>query len=64
MNELMPYLGWLFCGLVMGAAGGVGCTVLFAVWFSRRMQKKEQEDITNNSQGLQCDGAPPYYTPN
>ncbi len=62
MNELMSYLGWLLCGIVMGAVGGVGSMVLFAVWLSRRMKKKEQEDIMDNPQGSQ--GGLPYYTPN
>lgn len=59
MNELMPYLGWLLCGFVMGAVCGVGSTVLFAIWFSRRVKKKEREDIMNNPQDLQ-----PHYHPN
>ncbi len=61
MYEFMPYLGWLLCGLIMGAVGGVGSMVLFAVWFSGRMKKKEREDIMNNPQGV--DGYP-YHTPN
>ena len=66
MNEFMPYLGWLLCGFITGAAAGVGSMVLFmlyAVWFAQRVEKKEQEEALEHQDGVQ-EQDPPYYQPN